>query len=145
MRTNIEIDDRLMAEAMDASGLSTKRETVEARNQTEAMVHQGEKNLRDHGDKLATADKGEAEAAVNAAKAALEGTDGDAIKQAGERLSQAAMKIGETLYKAEQAAGAAAGAAPGADTGAAPGAKPGRHDDVVDAEFEEVDDKKKKS
>ena len=137
---------RMVKEAeANAEADKKKRETVEARNQTEAMVHQVEKNLREHGDKLATADKGEAEAAVNAAKSALEGTDGDAIKQAGERLSQAAMKIGETLYKAEQAAGAAAGAAPGADTGAAPGAKPGRHDDVVDAEFEEVDDKKKKS
>jgi len=137
---------RMVKEAeANAEADKKKRETVEARNQTEAMVHQVEKNLKEHGDKLAAADKGEAEAAVNAAKSALEGTDGDAIKQAGERLSQAAMKIGETLYKAEQAAGAAAGAAPGADAGAAPGAKPGRHDDVVDAEFEEVDDKKKKS
>ncbi len=67
------------------------------------------------------------------------------------RLSQAAMKIGETVYKAEQAAGAGAGPMPGGDAGPGPNAGAGagpkgrQHDDVVDAEFEEVDDKKKKS
>ena len=115
-----------------------KRALVEARNQAEAMVHQVEKNLKEHGDKIGAAEKGEAEAAVAAAKSALEGGDEDALKQASERLSQAAMKIGETMYKAEQAAAAQAGAA---QSGAG---KP--HDDnVVDAEFEEIHDKKKPS
>ncbi len=140
---------RMVREAeQNAEADKKKRETVEARNQTEAMVHQVEKNLKEHGDKLGAAEKGEAEAAMAAAKSALEGTDAEAIKQAGDRLSQAAMKIGETVYKAEQAAGAA-GPVPGGDAGAGPnagaGAKGRQHDDVVDAEFEEVDDKKKKS
>ena len=124
------------------------------------MIHQVDKNLKEHGDKLPAADKGEAEAAVNAARSAIEANDADAIKQAGERLSQAAMKIGETVYKAEQAAsagpgpGPGPGAGPGGGSGAGPGASAGpggkaggrgHDDDVVDAEFEEIDDKKKKS
>jgi molecular chaperone DnaK len=95
------------------------------------------KNLSEHGDKLGAQDKGEAEAAIAAAKSALEGQDAEALKQATERLSQAAMKIGEAMYKAEQeTAQAGGGAQPG-------GANP--NEKVVDAEFEEVDDKKKKA
>ena len=74
-----------------------RRETVEARNQTEALAHQVEKNLKEHGDKLAAADVSEAEAAVAAARKALDEGDVDSIKSAGERLSQAAMKIGESM------------------------------------------------
>jgi molecular chaperone DnaK len=97
-----------------------------------------EKNLKEHGDKLGAQEKGEAESAVAAARSALEGGDTEALKQASERLSQAAMKIGEAMYKAE-----AAGQQPPPGGGAGP---QGPADDkVVDAEFEEVDDKKKKS
>jgi molecular chaperone DnaK len=132
---------RMVKEAeANADADKKKREAVEARNQTEAMVHQVEKNLKEHGDKLAAADKGEAEAAMAAAKSALEGGDAEAIKKAGERLSQAAMKIGESVYKAEQAAGAGAQASAGPQGGGH-----AAEDGVVDAEFEEIDDKKKKS
>ncbi len=110
-----------------------RREQVEARNQADAMIHQVEKNLKEHGDKLGAQEKGEAEAALAAVRSALEGNDTEALKSATDRLSQAAMKLGETLYKAEQAAGAA-------DAGA--GAKP-VDDKVVDADFEDVDPKKK--
>jgi molecular chaperone DnaK len=137
-----EADIQRMVKEAEANAEADKkrREVVEARNQTEAMTHQVQKNLSEHGDKLAAADKAEAEAALAAAKSALEGEDADALKQAGERLSQAAMKIGETLYKAQQASEAAAaggGEQPGASKGSA------KDDNVVDAEFEEVDDKKK--
>jgi len=115
-----------------------RREAVEARNAAEGLVHQVEKNLKEHGDKLGAQEKGEAEAAIAAAKSALEGTDTEAVKQATERLSQAAMKIGEAMYKAEQAQAQPGGEGPQAG----PGGKP--DDKVVDAEFEEVDDKKKK-
>ncbi len=114
-----------------------RRETIEARNHTESLVHQVEKNLKDHGDKIGAQEKGEAEAAIAAARSALEGTDTEALKEASERLSQAAMKIGEAMYKAEAAS------AQQPPPGAGPQA-PG-DDKVVDAEFEEVDDKKKKS
>ena len=110
-----------------------RREMVEARNQAEAMVHQVEKNLKEHGDKMPAADRGEAESAVAAVKLAMEGTDAEALKAASEKLTQSAMKIGEHVYKAEAAAGAQA------EAPAAGG------DNVVDAEFEELDESKKKS
>ena len=114
-----------------------RREQVEARNQTEAMVHQVEKTLKENGDKVPADAKSEAEAAVTAAKSALEGDDADTLKQANDRLTQVAMKMGEAMYKAQsEAAPADAAGAPGS---AAQGEK------VVDAEFEEVDEKKKAS
>jgi molecular chaperone DnaK len=106
-----------------------RREMVEARNHAEALVHQVEKNLKEHGDKIAPADKAEAESAVAEVHGLLDGSDAEGLKRATERLSQAAMKIGEHMYKAQQ------GAAPG-------GAAPGGGDDVVDAEFEDLDKKK---
>jgi len=133
---------RMVKEAeANAEADKKKRETVEARNQTEAMVHQVEKNLKEHGDKLGAQEKGEAESAIAAAKSALEGNDVEALKQSTERLSQAAMKIGEAMYKAE-AASAQAGAG---QAGGQPGAGGAGDDKVVDAEFEEVDENKKKS
>src|SRR5450432_1280541 len=80
-----------------------RRETVEARNHAEGLVHQVEKNLQEHGDKVGAQEKGEAEAAIAAVKSAMDGTDIEALKSATDRLSQAAMKIGEAMYKAEQA------------------------------------------
>ncbi len=117
----------------NAEADKAKREQVETRNQLEATVHSVEKNLSEHGAKLPPADKGEAEAAVAAAKAAMEGNDTAALKAASERLTQAAMKIGEAVYKAQSEA-------PAAEAPAAAG-KGGEK--VVDAEFEEVDEHKK--
>ncbi len=129
--------ERMVREAeANAEADKRKREQVEARNQAEAMIHQVERNLSEHGDKLPPHEKGDAEAAVAAARSALEGADADTLKQATDRLSQAAMKIGEAMYRAEQA-GAQAGPGPEAH------AEPAADDKVVDAEFEEVDDKKK--
>ena len=131
---------RMVKEAeANAEGDKKRREFVDAKNQADGLIHQVEKNLKEHGDKVAAQDKGEAEAAVAAARSAMEGNDGDALKSASERLSQAAMKIGEAVYKAQSEAEAAAGA--GA-AGAAPGAAPSG-EKVVDAEFEEINDKKK--
>jgi len=115
----------------NAEADKAKREQVEARNQAEAMIHDVEKNLKEHGDKLPAQDKGEAEAAVAAVKSALEGTDAAALKAASERLTQAAMKIGEAVYKAQS------------EASAAPSAEAKPDDKVVDAEFEEVDERKK--
>ena len=129
--------ERMVKEAeANAESDKKRREFVEARNGADAMIHQVEKNLKEHGEQVEAADKTEAEAAIAAARAALEGTDADALKAATERLSQASMKIGEAMYKAQQAAGEAGG-----DAGA------GQHagEKVVDAEFEDVDDKSKKN
>jgi molecular chaperone DnaK len=140
-----EADIQRMVKEAEANAEADKkrREAIEARNHAESLVHQVEKNLREHGDKLGAQDKGEAEAAIAAARSALEGTDVEAVKQATERLSQAAMKIGEAMYKAESAQQPPPGGGP---QGGAQGGQQGPQDDkVVDAEFEEVDDKKKKS
>ena len=141
-----EADIEKMVKEAEANAESDKkrREEVEARNHTEGLVNQVEKNLSEYGEKVGAQEKGEAEAAVAAAKSALEGQDAEAIKQAGERLSQAAMKIGEAMYKAQAEAGATGGPDAGGASGPgghAPGGNP--DDKVVDAEFEEVKDKKK--
>ena len=136
---------RMVKEAeANAEADKQRREAVESRNQAEGLVHQVEKNLKEHEGKIGAQEKGEAEAAIAAAKSAMEGNDTEALKQATERLSQAAMKIGEAMYKAEAAQASQAGGdeGPGGPQGG-PGGKPGEK--VVDAEFEEVDDKKKKS
>ena len=130
--------ERMVKEAeANAEADKKRREIVEAKNHAEGLVHQTERNLSEHGDKLGAQEKGEAEAAIAAVKSTLEGTDAEAIKAATERLSQAAMKIGEAMYKAEAAAAQSAGGDAGAHAGGATDEK------VVDAEFEEVDDKKK--
>ena len=128
-----------------------RREAVEARNGLEALVHSTDKTLKENGDKVPAAEKAEVETALAAARSTLEGGDADAIKAAGETLSQAAMKMGEALYKAQAAEAQAApggeaggpGAQPGG--GAGPGAGGGKSDRVVDADFEEVEPSKKKS
>ncbi len=136
-----EADIQRMVKEAEANAEADKRrrEFVETKNQAEALVHQVERNLKEHGDKLGAQEKGEAEAAISAARSALEGTDHAALKQATERLSQAAMKLGEAMYKAQAATGAA-----GPDPGAGGQGGAGKPDEkVVDAEFEEVDDQKK--
>ncbi|MXP64320.1 molecular chaperone DnaK [Roseomonas sp. M0104] len=128
--------ERMVKEAEANSEADKKRrEAVEARNQLEALIHTTEKSLKENGDKVGAAEKGEAEAALEAARSAREGEDAEAIRSATERLSAAAMKLGEAIYKANPAEGAAP------EAGQAEG-KPGEK--VVDAEFEEVDPTKKK-
>jgi molecular chaperone DnaK len=125
-----------------------RRETVEARNQLDAAVHATDKTLRENAEKISAEQKAEVEQALAAARTAMEGQDADAIRAAGDTLSQASMKMGEALYRAQQAseaAGAAGGAGPGAGSGpAGAGPSAGRGDKVVDADFEEVDPNKKK-
>ena len=112
-----------------------RRAMAEARNQADSLVHSTEKQLAEHGDKIDAATKSEVEAAIAAAKTALEGDDPDAINAKAQELTQAAMKMGQQIYEREQAQGADA-AASGADE-AAP------QEDVVDAEFSEVEEDKK--
>jgi molecular chaperone DnaK len=121
-----------------------RKELVEAKNQAEALIHSGEKNLSEHKDKVSDADKGAIEAAITDLKSALEGDDVDTIKQKTEVLAQATMKMGEQIYKAGQEAGGAdADAADAAQAdAAAKAAEDG--DDVVDVDFEEVDENDKK-
>ena len=116
-----------------------KKELVEAKNQGESLVHSTEKTLKEHGDKVSAAEKGQIEEAVNALKTALETEDLTSIKEKTEALMQASMKLGEAMYKAQAEAAQANGAAQGADTGAQGSAEqPASDDKVVDADFEEV-------
>jgi molecular chaperone DnaK len=114
-----------------------RRALVEAKNHGEALVHSTEKSLSDYGSKVSAADKSAIEAAVADLKSALEGEDVEAIKEKTNALAQSAMKLGEAMYQASQA---------GADGGDADGSASGKNEDVVDADFEEVDeDDRKKS
>jgi molecular chaperone DnaK len=107
-----------------------RRELVDARNQAEALAHSAEKSLKDFGDKVAESDKSAIEAAIASVRTALEGEDVEAINARANELTQASMKLGEAMYKAEQSAGAGAAA-------------PGAQEDVIDADFKEVKDDKK--
>ncbi|WP_353209394.1 molecular chaperone DnaK [Sphingorhabdus sp.] len=111
-----------------------RRESAEAKNNAESLVHSTEKQLVEHGDKIDAALKGEIEAAVAETKTVIEGGDAEAMKEKATALAQVAMKLGEAIYKEEQAAGASAEAA----SEEAPA-----DDNVVDAEFSEVEDDKK--
>jgi molecular chaperone DnaK len=134
--------ERMVKDAeANAEADKKRRESVEAKNNLEALVHSTEKALKDNGDKLADAEKGEVEAALSTARSALEGQDLEAMKVAGERLSAASMKIGEALYKAQSEA---AQPQPEAEAGASGPSNANPNGKVVDAEFEDVDPSKKK-
>jgi molecular chaperone DnaK len=108
-----------------------RKAQVEAKNHAEALVHSTEKTLAEHGSKLGEADRRVIENAMADLKEALKGNDAEAITAKTTALAQASMKLGEAMYKqAEQPAGGAAEAE-------------AKKDDVVDAEFTEVDDDKK--
>jgi molecular chaperone DnaK len=115
-----------------------RKAAVEAKNHGEALVHATEKALSEHGSKVGEGERTAIENAMADLKEALKGDDAEAIKAKTNALAQASMKLGEAMYK--QQAGAE-GAAPGADHDSATGAD-GKKEDVVDAEFTEVDDDK---
>ncbi|AOW47230.1 molecular chaperone DnaK [Acetobacter ascendens] len=131
--SDTDIDKMVKDAEANAEADKAKREQVELRNNAEALVHQTEKSLTEAGDKVPAAEKSEAESAIAAVKAAMEGADAEALKSATERLTQAAMKVGEAAYKAGQAGEAA----PEAEA-----AKPDEKE-IVDADFEDVNDSKK--
>jgi len=114
-----------------------RKALVEAKNHGEALVHSTEKSLKDYGDKVSAADKSAIETAIADLKSALEGEDAEAIKEKTNALAQSAMKLGEAMYQASQAGA-------GGDGGDASGGSD-KNEDVVDADFEEVDDDRKKS
>ncbi len=118
-----------------------RRGAVEARNQAEGLIHTTEKTLEELGDKVDAETRSGIEAAVSELQSAMEGDDGEVIKQKTEALAQLSMKLGEQLYAQQAEAGEAEA---GGEAGAEGGAKPA-DDDIVDADFEEVDDDKKKS
>ena len=115
-----------------------RKEAAEARNQADSLVHATEKQLEEHGDKIDADTKSAVEAALAEAKTALEGEDSDAISAKAQALTEAAMKMGQQIYEQEQAN--AASEAPSDDSGSEESAS---DEDVVDAEFSEVDEDSK--
>lgn len=149
--SDADIDQMVKDAESHAADDKKRRELVEARNQADTLVHTAEKNLEEFGDKISSEDKQAVETAVADLKEAKEGDDLEGIQAKTETLSQAAMKLGEAMYKASQEE-AAASEAPGADAPGpdAPGPDAPAGDaeadaTVVDADFEEVNpDKDKK-
>ena len=138
--------DRMVNEAeQHAEEDKQRREEVDTRNAADSLIHSSEQNLKEYGDKVPEEDKKAIEDAIADLRGALEeeSTDVEDINAKTETLTQAAMKLGEAMYKAsqEEAAAEAEGGEAG-DAGASDGEGSGGKDDestVVDADFEEVD------
>jgi molecular chaperone DnaK len=128
-----EADIEKMVKDAEANAAADKkrREAVDAKNHADALVHSTEKALAEHGSKIADSERRAIEDAVSDLKEALKGDDAEAIKAKTNTLAQVSMKLGEAMYKQQAESDAAKNA------GAA-------KDDVVDAEFTEVDDDKNK-
>ena len=123
--------DRMVKDAESHAEEDKKhKDEIEVRNQTDSLAYSAEQTLADLGDKVPADQKKEVEDAIAEAKKSLEGTDIDAIKAAGEKLTAASQKLAQVVYSATQDATAAG-------TDAAPS-----DDDVVDADYEVVDDDK---
>ncbi len=124
-----------------------KRELIDARNQADSLVYMTEKSLKEHGDKVDSSVKSAIEAAITKTKTAMEGSDAQEIKSAVDELQTASHKLAEAMY--QQAAGQAGGpGGPGAGgfegAGQQGGAQKKPDEDVVDADFEEVKEDRKK-
>jgi len=127
--SDAEIDNMVKEADANKDADKKKREEVDARNSADALIHATEKSLEEHGDKVTAEDKEAIQTALRSLQDALkEGTDVEAIKQKTQDLSQASMKLGEAIYKSQQEANEET-------------TTEEKKDDVVDADFEEVDKK----
>jgi molecular chaperone DnaK len=130
--SDADIDQMVKEAEANAEADKKKRALAEARNHAESLVHSTERSLIDSGAKISADLKSQIEAAVADAKTALAGENADDIAQKTQNLAQLAMKMGEEIYKTDQATA----------TETPPESGPKADDGVVDAEFSEVDDKK---
>jgi molecular chaperone DnaK len=135
--SDAEIEKMVKDAEANAEADKKRRETVEVKNQAEALIHSSEKSLSDYGDKVSEDDRKAIETAIAELKTAAEGDDADAIRAKTTALAEASMKLGQAVYEASQAENA------GDDAEGGGGAK--ANDDVVDADFEEIDEDDKKS
>jgi molecular chaperone DnaK len=117
-----------------------RRDEIEARNRADAMVYNVEKMLKEHRDKISEDDAQKVESSLKATKDAMSAGDVAGINKAVDELTAASHKLAEAMYKAQSAGQAGTGAANGAAPGDAPADE--KKDNVVDAEFVDVDDKK---
>ncbi len=137
--TEADIEKMVKDAEAHAADDKKRRESVEAKNQADALAHTTEKSLSEYGDKVSPGDRTAIENALSDLKEALKGDDAEVIKAKSQTLAQAAMKLGEAMYAAQQNKGG--------DDASGGGDADKKKEDVVDAEFTEVDDKdnKKKS
>jgi molecular chaperone DnaK len=136
-----EVEKMVRDAELNAEQDKQRVELVSARNQAQSFVHTTRKSLEEHGDKLEAGEKEAIEAALKDLEAVLDGDDKAAIDAKTEALAKASQKLGEKVY-ADMAAAQGGNAQPGGhtDEGAAAGAQ--QADDIVDADFKEVNDKK---
>ncbi len=135
--SDAEIDKMVKDAEANAEADKARRESVEVKNHAEGLIHATEKTLSENGDKVSAEDKAAIESDLAALKQAVQGDDAADIKAKTDALMQSSMKLGEALYKAQQEAAAAGGS---------PEGEAQSQDNVVDADFEEVnDDSRKKS
>ncbi|MEO1722569.1 MAG: molecular chaperone DnaK [Pseudomonadota bacterium] len=133
--------EKMVKEAEENAEADKKRRAVvEAKNQAESLIHSTEKSLSEHGDKVDEPTKDGITAAVAAVREVLDGEDADEIQARTQALAEASMKLGEAIYKSEaEAAGGEAPEGEPAEEASTAQQQPG-DDDVVDAEYEEVDE-----
>ncbi|MGU3574169.1 molecular chaperone DnaK [Brucellaceae bacterium C25G] len=134
--SDADIEQMVKDAEANAEADKKRREAVEAKNQAEGLIHSTEKSLKEYGEKVSADDKQAIETALAALKTAVEGDDAEDIKAKTQTLAEASMKLGQAMYENAQAE---------EGQGGEDGAHPSDNDDVVDADFEEIDDKEKKS
>ncbi len=137
-----EIEKMVKEAEANAAEDKKRKEAVEAKNHAEALIHSTTKSMTELGDKVSAADKSTVEAAITDLKSVLDGSDAAAIKAKTDTLSQAAMKLGEALYKSQQAQAEADAKRDAGMGGASSSSSSSANadDDVVDADFTEVKD-----
>jgi molecular chaperone DnaK len=145
--SDAEVDRMVKAAEQHAQEDKTRREEIEARNQLDSLVYRVEKDSKEWGDRLPADAKSRLESAIEGGRQALRSGDVEAIRRGLDELNNAYSAAGASLY---QAAGAAGGGGPAGGPGETPGGGPGEPaqagqaapDDVVDADYEIVDEKK---
>ena len=137
-----EIDKMVKDAEANAETDKKKREEVDVKNQADSLVFQVEKNIKEHGDKISPEDMSKIEADLKDLKEALEKNDAEVIKQKTQDLTQSSMKMGEAMYKDQQSTEAPGAEQPQQENKSDENKN---EDDVIDADYEEVDDDKKAS
>jgi molecular chaperone DnaK len=137
--------DRMVKDAEAHSADDKKRKgTVEARNRGDHVIHEIEKQLKEHGDKVSAGDKAAIENALNDLRKSMESDDAEAMKTKADAALQASYKLGEAIYKSQQgASGSGNGSGGGSSSGGSGGGGAKSGEKVVDADFEEVKDNRK--
>ena len=135
-----EIDKMVKDAEANAESDKQKREEVDVKNQANSLTFEVEKNLKEHGDKISAEDKSKIESDLKDLKEAVEKNELETIKQKTQELTQSSMKMGEAMYKDQQAAGTPGEGAEQTQTDT--NEETPKDDDVIDADFEEVDENK---